>query len=385
MHAAFAVGVLDETLDAYRKRKFELVGLSGTSAGALCALMVWYGLAPKKNTSRKPDDLISDAITQLNRLWREFVACTDAENLLNLFTWGAFRAEEMEVPLLGLSPRTFGLNPYAAAYSALATFLPGIGVRRQYFDLDELLAQACPALKDNSIDWQRVRTRLLIGASEVVNGLETVFDSDVNKRIQRENMGMQRGLKHKTKYWRQQLPLSLQGVAASGTLPFLRDAEHIDGSYYWDGLYSQNPPVREFLAADDRKDVPDELWVVRINPQQWPYVPKSNKDIQDRQNELMGNMSLNKELDFILKVNAWHQRYAKENFGKDHKVVTVRSIVMDKKIADDLSYSSKFDRSQAFMDEMCREGRKVARKWLHRWEKNTAQEYPEDAAYSDSK
>ena len=50
---------------------------------------------------------------------------------------------------------------------------------------------------------------------------------------------------------------------------------------------------------------PDELWIVRINPQQWPYVPASNKDIEDRQNELMGNLSLNKELDFIMKVNEW--------------------------------------------------------------------------------
>ncbi|MFL6821833.1 MAG: patatin-like phospholipase family protein, partial [Xanthobacteraceae bacterium] len=46
-HAGFAVGVLTEILKEYEKKKFELVGLSGTSAGALCTLMVWYGLAPK--------------------------------------------------------------------------------------------------------------------------------------------------------------------------------------------------------------------------------------------------------------------------------------------------------------------------------------------------
>ena len=31
------------------------------------------------------------------------------------------------------------------------------------------------------IDWRDQKTRVLIGASEVVNGFETVFDSDVNK------------------------------------------------------------------------------------------------------------------------------------------------------------------------------------------------------------
>ena len=47
MHAAFEVGVLTavlERIEAETEPQFELVGLSGTSAGALCALMVWYGL-----------------------------------------------------------------------------------------------------------------------------------------------------------------------------------------------------------------------------------------------------------------------------------------------------------------------------------------------------
>ena len=42
-----------------------------------------------------------------------------------------------------------------------------------------MLAEACPDF--GKIDWQAVKTRLLIGASEVVNGFETVFDTAVNK------------------------------------------------------------------------------------------------------------------------------------------------------------------------------------------------------------
>src|SRR2546430_2414345 len=55
--------------------------------------------------------------------------------------------------------------------------------RTQYFDFDDLLDKTCPEF--DRIDWRNVKTRLLIGASEVVNGFETVFDSDVNK----ENAG----------------------------------------------------------------------------------------------------------------------------------------------------------------------------------------------------
>jgi predicted acylesterase/phospholipase RssA len=62
VHAAFAVGVLTEILgnvDRQSKQKdeerFELVGLSGTSAGALCALMTWYGLAPNPRLAAGSD------------------------------------------------------------------------------------------------------------------------------------------------------------------------------------------------------------------------------------------------------------------------------------------------------------------------------------------
>ena len=63
-HAAFEVVVLTEILkDIHERNRFELVGLSGTSAGALCALMVWYGLAPKNGRAGS----VRAAIDKLNR------------------------------------------------------------------------------------------------------------------------------------------------------------------------------------------------------------------------------------------------------------------------------------------------------------------------------
>jgi NTE family protein len=363
MHAAFEVGVLTEILKDVGQNRFELVGLSGTSAGALCALMAWYGLAPKNGS---PGSVVN-AVSNLNDFWEDFVASTSAETVLNSLTYGAFRAEETEIPVVGVSASAFGLNPRDVIYKAFAACLPSLGVRKQYIDLDHMLAEACPHF--GSIYWPDVKTRLLIGASEVVNGLETVFDSDVNKGTQQRRVD----------YWRQRLPLTLRGVAASGTLPTFREAEHIKGDgHYWDGLYSQNPPVREFLAGAD--EVPDELWIVRINPQQWPELPETIADIQDRENELMGNLSLHKELDFILKVNEWHKRYEKEQFGQDHKPVTVRTIKMKEKTADELRYSSKFDRSRDFMHQLRAEGHEVARDWLDRWPKHVGY-YPKDARY----
>jgi NTE family protein len=377
MHAAFEVGVLTKILEDVAAQKFELVGLSGTSAGALCALMVWYGLAHKNGNPGSA----AEASKRLNDLWDDFIAKKGAEKVLNCFTYGTLRAEEMEIPLLGINaPLIAGsFNPYGALYQTVAAWLPHLGVRQEYFDLHELLAEVCPALAANppTVDWQQIRTRLLIGASEVVNGFETVFDSGVNSQLVPPNQGMQPN--NTIGFWRQRLPLSLSGVAASGTLPIFREAEHIDGGDYWDGLYSQNPPIREFFYPE-KPDRPQELWIIRINPQQWPHVPKSNTDVQDRENELMGNLSLNKELDFLMLTNHWSQQYGGP-FADHHPHVTVRTIKMNKMTADELRYSSKFDRSEGFMNKLRQEGETVARNWLNLWISNQAPQYPADVAW----
>jgi NTE family protein len=240
-------------------------------------------------------------------------------------------------------------------------------------DADAFSSASC----SKEIDWPNLQTRLLVGASEVVNGIETVFDSDCNMPNQ--------GGKHDTatvevtQHWRERLPLSLGGVAASGTWPQFLDAKEIGGHYYWDGLYSLNPPIREFLAGVLKEHVPDEIWVVRINPQQCAELPQSNAEIIDRENELMGNLSLNKELDFIVKVNERRLLPEAPTLTEKYKHVTVRTIKMTQHTAAELRYSSKFDRSLAFMDQLRREGHAVAQDWLSRWPNIGS--YPADAAY----
>ena len=370
-HAAFEVGVLNEILrDIYEQDRFDLVGLSGTSAGALCALMVWYGLAPKNGRAGSA----RVAIDKLNRFWDEFAASTPSEIMLNLFSFSALTAQEKESPVLGLNAPVFSLNPGGAFSRAITAGLPLVGVRKQYFDFASLLADAYPQF--DGIEWREVRTRLLLGASEIINGVETVFDSDCNApENYQDGKHAEASVAHR---WRRRLPLTLRGAAASGTLPAVREAEEIDGGYYWDGLYSQNPPVREFLAGVRKEHVPDEIWVVRINPQQCAQQPRSNSEIRDRENELMGNLSLNKELDFILTINEMIEQFGSP-FANEYKRVTVRTIKMRQETAAELRTSSKFDRSRGFIDRLRREGQEVARDWLARWPDVGC--YPDDAAY----
>jgi NTE family protein len=93
--------------------------------------------------------------------------------------------------------------------------------------------------------------------------------------------------------------------------------------------------MREFFSGVPREDTPEELWIVRINPQQWPEAPSTRADIVDRENEMMGDLSLNKELDFVLTVNGMIDNYGGQ-LANDHKPVTVRTIKMTEKTADEL-------------------------------------------------
>jgi NTE family protein len=369
-HAAFEVGVLSEILkDLEARQRFDLVGLSGTSAGALCAMMVWYGLAPKKG--RQESGSVAAAIEKINTFWDGFAATTPAEIIFNAFSVAALSAQEQEVPVLGINMPIIGLNPSGVLDDALLWQLRQLGAREEYYDFGALLKAACPEFAD--IDWSNVHTRVLLGASEIVDGVETVFDSDCNMGKSTDPTVTHR--------WRKRLPLSLGGVAASGTLPSVREAEKIGGGYYWDGLYSQNPPIREFLAGVQKDDVPDEIWVLRINPQQWASPPRTNAEIRDRENELMGNLSMNKELDFILTVNDMIARPGSA-LAQEYKPVTVRTIKMTKATAAKLRTSSKFDRSRSFIDELREEGRHQALEFLNDWPNpDPEKRYPADAAY----
>src|SRR5262249_1876903 len=145
IHASFEVGVLSEILkDIQKQNRFELVGLSGTSAGALCTLMVWYGLAPKNTHPGSAPE----AIDRLNRFWDTFAATRLPEKVLNLFAYSTFRAQEFETPILGLNAPIFSLNPCGAISQAVTAALPLLRVRRQYFDLDELLSDTCSEFAD---------------------------------------------------------------------------------------------------------------------------------------------------------------------------------------------------------------------------------------------
>jgi NTE family protein len=400
-HAAFTWGVLKEILEtkqawdesSERRPTFDIAALSGTSAGALCALAAWYGMSP--NLADPTCGTVDKAMDRLDFLWTTFGAVTPIEHVHNQFVQTCLQLKELGAPFPSLSPYHPGAG---LALDSLAM----LGARAPYLNFPGLLEVLCPDFA--SIDWRQVsrnKLRLLVGAVEVVSGNFEVFDSEKSLR----EMGLPSICQDTDQYdatrWRMRRALCLEGVAASGTLPEALPAQQIPDlvfptcqpgktvrrtGYYWDGLYSQNPPVRDFLATDDRDSKPDEIWVIRINAQEVdPEDFGTELDaIRDRMNALSGNLSLIQELDHILTVNRWLREYGDTRPPLDKfKPIDVRTIKMTCETTQRLRLPSKFDRDPTHLAELRDEGQLVTRQWLRDWQEQGRDfaAYPDDARY----
>jgi NTE family protein len=342
---------------------------------------------------------VEKAIERLNHLWTTFAASTPLELSHNMAVAALLDLKEKGVAF----PES---SPYQIYGQLALTGLAMMGARQQYLSFPALLDSVCPDFQ--RIDWPalaKAKRRILAGAIEIYSGNFEVFDSD--KTL--EELGLRPPHKESDQYnvtrWRMRRPISLEGVAASGTLPEVLPAQRIEGQvfptctpgksvkrdgYYWDGLYSQNPPVRPFLDSESAEEKPDEIWVIRINPQEFDPEQKltSLEDIRDRENDLAGNNSLNQELDHILTMNKWLTKYGNsDSFLSDRKIVDIRTIKMTRQTAWGLKLTTKFNRDPSHLERLHDEGRHVAEQWLAGWRARGKDfdAFPEDARYSQPK
>lgn len=290
-HTAFTAGVLKRLL---REQDYEIVALSGTSGGAVCALLTWYGLS-------QGDPLRS--IELLDSFWEDNSARDPWDVGLNSSLVQASRLEGvMSLP---------AVSPY---------FYPPFAKTR----FRRLLERHVPSLADLPAPGPL----LLIGAVNVLSGEFKVFSSARGE-------------------------VTLDAILASAAVPNLFRAVSIDGSIYWDGLFSQNPPVRELPDVQ-----PDEIWVVQVNPIVRHAEPTTSGEILDRRNELSGNLSLEQELFFIAKITELVAAGALA--GTKYREITVGRVVLDR----DLDYASKLDRSPAFISDLIAYGEEQATAFL---------------------
>jgi NTE family protein len=154
--------------------------------------------------------------------------------------------------------------------------------------------------------------------------------------------------------------ITSETILASAAIPTLfRSVRPGDGGTYWDGLFSQNPPVRELTDEG-----PDEIWVVQINPKELQTEPRTVLEIVDRRNELSGNLSLYQELRSIEKIDQLLEEGLLSPEGK-YKQIVVRVIELSRsRFSRSLGTASKLDRDPRFIEELMSHGEARAEEFL---------------------
>ena len=156
---------------------------------------------------------------------------------------------------------------------------------------------------------------------------------------------------------------------ASAAVPTLFPAVEIGEKAYWDGLFADNPPVDELLDGGmvGPENLPDELWVIQINPEARKAVPTTSQEIIDRRNEMIGNVSLHQDLFKIELINRLLEKGAfTEAYQAKYRPVDVHIVAMSTELQERLDYASKLNRDAGFIERLIKDGERQGRALLQR-------------------
>lgn len=339
---AFTAGALSGLLRRGVQEDVEIVSLSGASGGAICAALVWAAL---RRGEARPWE-------RLEAFWAENLSQSCTEHALNGGTLGLLR-----VMARGQWP-VFNTSPYAPGFQAGLIAL-GLLTRPEYADLGLLLSRHL----DLPMPATGGTPALVIGAVDILTGRMDEFTS------------LEDGLR-------------VEHLLASAAVPGLFPAVEVpgrEGSAYWDGLFSDNPPIGELLRPElvGETNIPDEIWVIKINPTARRTAPTAPDTIADRRNELYGNVSLFHQLACIGKTNdlylegafdpgflaRWHLRLPiriPQSFRdpRTRKPYHIPCIEMSEHLQQALDYESKLDRSPRQARRLMEDGARRADAFL---------------------
>jgi NTE family protein len=302
-HGALTWGVLDRLLEEDR---LEIDGISGTSAGAMNAVVLADGLHKGgREGAREALYTFWKGVSNAARFspiqrtpWDRLMG---NDGLDNSPSYLFFESLTQLVAPAKLNP--LGINP----------------LRDLVCDL---------------VDFERVnacrKAKVFVTATNVRTGRATVF---------------------------RQPHLSVDTVMASACLPFMFPAVEIDGEAYWDGGYSGNPAL--FPLVDDQGC--RDLVVVQVNPLVRQQLPESARDIINRINEITFNTSLIKELRSIQLLQQLIDTSGMEL--EQYRSMRLHLIHAEQEV-EKLSASSKLNAEWDFVHRLHIQGRAWADLWL---------------------
>ena len=237
-HGAFAWGVLDRLLEDDR---IGIEGVVGTSAGAMNAAVLAYGLSLGGNAGAR--ETLREFWTRVGQ-----VAATSPlqPSWLDRAT----------------SPGSMDQSPMWHWFDAMTRFLSPYQFNPlNHHPLRDVLLEV--------VDFERLRrestVKLFTCAANVLTGRIRVFEC-------RE--------------------MCIEAVLASACLPFMFQAVEVAGEHYWDGGYMGNPPIFPLIYNCASPDVV----LIMVNPIVIDEVPRTAQAIFDRINTLSFNSSLMREM-----------------------------------------------------------------------------------------
>ena len=304
-YGAFTWGVLDHLI---KDGRLAFDGISGTSAGAVNAVMVADGLR------RGGAD---EARQRLAEFWKAASLGGDLPELQRNVVSRLFSLVQSGSPGLDwLSLWSRYLSPY---------------------DFNPLNINPLKDLIERFVDFEGLRadTRpLFIAATAVQTGRLHVFPHD---------------------------KISAEAVMASACLPTVFRAVEIDGVSYWDGGYLGNPVLYPFFRETDTEDV----LIVQINPLMRRKIPHSTREIVARVNEITFNSSLLGELRTIQLVNRMiAQGQVPSRAGrKPYRHIRVHRIVLEG-LGERLSSASRLRNDYESFELLRKLGERAARRFL---------------------
>ena len=302
-HGAFAWGVLDRLLEDER---LALEGVSATSAGAMNAVVLAYGLAEGGREGAK---------RALSAFWLR---------VSHAAAMGPLQPSALDR----------ALHNHALEYSPAFLMLDFMSRLFSPYQLNPANYNPLRHVLEQSVDFDRLHAReqvkLYLSATNVRTGKVKVF---TGKEI------------------------TADAVMASACLPFMFQAVEIDGEAYWDGGYMGNPAIFPLIYHCDSRDVV----VVHINPLCRPDIPRTATEIMNRINEISFNSSLMREMRAIAFVTKLIETGA--ICDQSLKRMNIHAIAADQ-VMQKLSVMSKLNADWEFLTHLRDDGREVASAWL---------------------
>lgn len=303
-HGAYTWGVLDRLLE---EPWIEFTGFSGTSAGAMNAVVCAHGLVRGGRAAAR---------AALAEFW---YAVGEAARLTPVQPGPLDR-------LLG--DDSLHWSPGFRSFVALTRVLSP-------YQFNPLNVNPLRDLLEEQIDLDVLRTpgapRLWIAATRVRTGTARLFTN---------------------------ADLSIDAVLASACLPALHQAVAIDGEMYWDGGYSANPPVR----APAESGVANDLLLVLLAPLEREGPFQTVPEILGRANEIAFHATFVQEMRGLAERAAapiW-QRYGDPAARRRYHLLAAGPEVTE------LPQPSKMNADRAFLERLCEAGRHGAEDWLVR-------------------